>query len=104
MKRFVIGAVLAASAFITGTATAGTMECVRSDGTQHRVYTSGSAMQFDTTVYSFVKTGTLEGGTEVYVFKGNKAGKMLALAQSSEGVVYQIRGSNLQVLEEGLCK
>lgn len=104
MKRLVIGAVLAVSALVSGTASADIMECVRSDGSQHRVYTSNTKVQFNTTVFTFVKTGTLEGGTEVYVFQGNKAGKMLTMAQSSDGVVYQIRGSNLQILEEGLCK
>lgn len=110
MKRFIIGAALALATLVSGAASASTsstvnkMDCVRNDGSQHRVYTSGTAVQFGTTVFNFVKTGTLEGGTEVYMFRSGKAGQMLALAKSTDGLVYQIRNENLDLIDEGICK
>lgn len=104
MKRLVIGAVLAVSALVSGTAAADVLQCHRVDGTQHRVYSSGSKLQFGSVIFTFVKTGSLDDGTEVYVFQGNKDGKMLAMAQSADGVVYQIRNSQMNILEEGLCQ
>lgn len=104
MKRLVIGAVLAVSALVSGTAAADVLQCQRTDGTQQRIYASSTAMQIGNVIYTFAKTGTLDDGTEVYVFKGNKDGKMMVMASSTDGVVYQVVNANRQVIDEGVCK
>lgn len=104
MKHLVIGAVLAVSALVSGTAAADVLQCQRADGTQQRVYTSSTAIQVGNVIFSFVKTGSLDDGTDVYVFKGNKDGKMMVMASSTNGLVYQIRDSRQQIVDEGICK
>lgn len=104
MKRLVIGAVMAVSALVSGTAAAEVLQCQRLDGTPHRVYSSGTKLQFGNTIFTFVKTGSLDNGAEVYVFQGNKNGKMLVMAKSNEGVVYQIRDGKMNIVEEGICQ
>lgn len=104
MKRLVIGAVLAVSALVSTSAMADKLTCTRVDGTQHTIYSNSSAVQVGSTVFKFLKTGTLDNGTEVYMFNAQKQGKMMAMAMSNDGIVYQIRDAKMQIIEEGLCK
>lgn len=104
MKRLVIGAVLAVSALVSGTAAADVLQCQRADGTQHRVYSSGTKLQFGKVIFTFVKTASLKNGAEMYVFQGNRGGNILTMAQSTDGIVYQIRNGQMNLVEEGICQ
>lgn len=102
MKRIVVGAVLAGLSMVSTSVLADTLQCERENGTTHRIYSNSSQVQIGTEVFTFAKTGTLESGAEVYMFRSKN--KMLAMAQSSEGIVYQVRNQNNQISDSGICR
>lgn len=104
MKRFLIGAVLSLMSVSTFAAASKTLLCESDRGVQHHIITSGTEVQFNGETFSFFESGTMANGSDVYLFKNTKKSKFMAVAQSGNVMVYQVRDLNKKMLASGICE